>query len=206
MSRRRRAGGLAAALGLIALGGAAWHGWPGPLDPTRQVVVFLGDSITSGEGIPPEAAFPILLGRALGVPVRNAGVSGDTSGGGLRRLQSDVLVHRPKLVVVVLGVNDVVDYHQPPAETLGNLRQIARRLRKDGAGVVLVHIRLAEFGSEVYREGFREIARRERAWLVEDFFAGVYPRFTPDGLHPSREGHARLATRLEPLLREILAR
>jgi lysophospholipase L1-like esterase len=86
-----------------------------------------------------------------------------------------------------------------------NVRAIVRRLREDGAGVLLVHFRMGTFGGDALA-GYRDIARDERVWLVEDFLEGVVPDLTTDGLHPNGEGHARLAARLEPILREILAR
>lgn len=190
---------------------AAYSWWAGrastppALDPTRQAVVFLGDSITSGFGLPLEVTFPHRLGVALGIDARNAGITGDTTAGGLRRLETDVLPFRPKLVVVELGANDALR-RLPREETLGNLRAIVRRLREDGAGVLLLHARLAELGRDRYREAFREIAEQERAWLLEDFLDGVVPGLTTDGLHPTEQGHARLAARLEPVLRDILNR
>jgi lysophospholipase L1-like esterase len=197
------------AVTLVVLAVAWWRDGatppPPPLDGTRDTVVFLGDSITSGHGLPLEVTFVSRLGAALGVPVRNAGVSGDQSAGGLARLERDVLGHRPKLVVVELGANDVFR-RVPRTETLGNLRAIVRRLRDGGAGVLLVHIGIGPLSGGDYLEGFRAIAREEGAWLVEDFLGGVVPGYSADGLHPNEEGHARLAAKLEPVLREILGR
>jgi lysophospholipase L1-like esterase len=198
-----------AAVALLVLAVAWWRGGaprtPLPLDAARDTVVFLGDSITSGHGLPLEVTFPSRLGATLGVPVRNAGISGDRTAGGLARLERDVLDHRPKLVVVELGANDVFR-RVSRAETLGNLRAIARRLREDGAGVVLVHVGVGPLSGGDYLEGFRAIAREEGTWLVEDFLGGVVPAYSTDGLHPTGEGHARLAAKLEPVLREILGR
>jgi acyl-CoA thioesterase I len=209
MAQLRRPVALAAVLALAALTAyairpAGRHA-PPTLDPARDTVVFLGDSITSGHGLPLDVTFPLRLGASLGVPVRNAGISGDLTAGGLRRLDTDVLAHRPKLVVVELGVNDAFR-RTPPQETLANLRAIVRRVREDGGGVLLLHISLSALGGDVYRDGVRAIAETEGAWLLEDFLAGVVPALTTDGLHPTEEGHARLAARLEPLLRQILAR
>jgi len=207
---RRRPAILLGLVALAALGVAYWAARGGkttlpPLDPGRETIVFLGDSITSGHGLPLPLTFPHRLGEALGVSVRNAGISGDVTAGGLARLESDVLVHRPKLVVVELGVNDVFR-RVPREETLGNLRAIVRRVREDGAGVVLVHIGVSLLGRGDYRDGFRALAREEGAWLVENFLDGVVPTYSTDGLHPNEEGHARLAAKLEPVLREILGR
>jgi acyl-CoA thioesterase-1 len=181
---------------------------PPPLDPGRDLVVFLGDSITGGHGLPLESTFPHRLGVALGIPARNAGISGDTTAGALRRLERDVLAHQPKLTLVELGANDAFR-RVPAAETLANLRAIVRRLREGRSGVILVHVRLtalAGLSADPLLDGLREIARDESAELVEDFLDGVVPGLTTDGLHPTAEGHARLATRLEPILRKTLNR
>jgi len=193
--------------------GAAWALWPRALDRSagtgaRSVgptVVFLGNSITSGHRLSVDAAFPHRLGQALGVPVVNAGISGDTTEGGLSRLERDVLAHRPRLVVVELGVNDMFG-RWPRERTVANLQTITQRIRTQGAGVILVHIALPGVAGDGHRRHLREIARAEGAILVEDFLAGVVPGRTYDGLHPDERGHALLAERLLPVLREALGR
>jgi len=196
---------------LIATGWAAWHravrgpSGAGAPPPAGETVVFLGDSITSGHRLSQDMAFPHRLGQALGVPVVNAGISGDTTEGGLSRLERDVLVHRPRLVVVELGVNDMFG-GQPRERTIGKLRTITQRIRAQGAGVILVHISLPNVPGDGYREPLREIARTEGATLVEDFLGGVAPGHTYDGLHPDAEGQAMLAERLLPALRRALGR
>jgi lysophospholipase L1-like esterase len=99
-------------------------------------------------------------------------------------------------VVVELGVNDEVDHRRPAEETLATLERITRRLRKNGAAVVVVDTPFGDFDRDVYRQGFRDIARRQRVRLVEHFYDGIVPSLTVDGLHPSAEGHALLAQRL----------
>jgi acyl-CoA thioesterase-1 len=200
---RRHRGQLATGT-LCLLVAAACLACSGTDDSSRKAVVFLGNSITAGDGVAPEATFCHRLGVALGIPVRNAGVSGDTTTGALRRLDRDVLAHQPRVVVVELGVNDEVEYHRPARETLGTLERIARRLRRKDIAVVLVYTPFGDFDHAIYREGLRDIARRERVRLVEDFYEGIVPALTVDGLHPSPEGHALLAQRLEPILRELL--
>jgi acyl-CoA thioesterase-1 len=211
---RRAAPRRVVVLALLLAAGAAIIWWPRgrpalpPLDPGRDLVVFLGDSITGGHGLALEATFAHRLGAALGIPVRNAGISGDTTAGALARLERDVLAHRPKLTLVELGANDAFR-RVPAAETLANLRDIVRRLRQAESGVIVLHVRMTALpglSADPYREGFRAIARDEGAALFEDFLDGVVPGLTNDGLHPTAEGHARLAARLEPLLRKTLAR
>jgi acyl-CoA thioesterase-1 len=200
-------------LGLVALlvVAAIWALWPrtsprpdqGGVPPAAGPIVFLGDSITSGHRLPADVAFPHRLGQALGVPVVNAGISGDTTAGGLARLDQEVLAHRPRLVVVELGVNDAFG-RRPPETVVANLRMITRRIRAQGAAVVLVHIAIPGVAGDGYRSELRAIARAEGAVLVEDFLAGVVPARTYDGLHPNEEGQAILAERLVPVLRRAL--
>jgi acyl-CoA thioesterase-1 len=168
-------------------------------------VVFLGDSITHGHRLSADMAFPHRMGQALGIRVVNAGISGDTTEGGLLRLDRDVLAHRPRLVVVELGVNDVLG-QWPRERTVANLRTITQRIRSQGAGVILVHISLPSVGGDGHRRHLREIARAEGATLVEDFLDGVVPGHTYDGLHPDAEGQAILAERLLPVVRQALGR
>jgi acyl-CoA thioesterase-1 len=200
-------------LGLVALVvvAAVWALWPrtaprsdrASAPPIGRTVVFLGDSITSGHRLPADVAFPHRLGQALGVPVVNAGISGDTTEGGLARLDRDVLAHRPRLVVVELGVNDAFG-RRPSEAVVANLRTITQRIRAQGAAVVLLHIAIPGVAGDGYRGELRDIARAEGAALVEDFLAGVVPARTYDGLHPDEEGQAILAERLLPVLRRTL--
>ena len=198
-------------VGVLVLG-TVWALWPRPArrlpasgGSAGTTVVFLGDSITHGHRLPQEAAFPHRLGQALGVRTVNAGISGDTTDGGLRRIERDVLAHRPQVVVVELGVNDA--FRQTPREaTVANLRAITQRIRAQGAVVVLLHTAVPHVAGDGNRQELRKIARAEDATLVEDFLQGVVPAHTYDGLHPDEEGQAMLAERLLPVLRQALGR
>jgi acyl-CoA thioesterase-1 len=197
----------------IVLLGAVWAMWPRPAPgppatgarPGGPTIVFLGDSITSGHRLSSSLAFPSLVGRTLGVRAINAGISGDTTDGGLARIEQDVLAHQPRLVVVELGVNDA--FGQRPREaTVANLRAITQRIRAQGAAVVLLHTSVPGLAGDGNRRDLREIARTEGATVVEDFLLGVVPTHTYDGLHPNEQGQAMLAERLLPVLREALGR
>ena len=196
----------------IVLLGAVWALWPRPprkapasTIPADAPVVFLGDSITHGHRLSSSLAFPSLLGRSLGARTINAGISGDTTDGGLARLERDVLAHHPRLVVVELGVNDAFG-QRPPEKVVANLRTITQRIRAQGAAVVLLHTPVPGMAGDGNRRELREIARSEGATLVEDFLLGVVPAHTYDGLHPNEQGQAMLAERLAPILREALGR
>lgn len=119
-------------------------------------VVFLGDSLTAGLGLGEEEAYPALVGRLLaqrGIPVRivNAGVSGDTSAGGLARVDW-VLSLQPEILVVALGANDGLR-GQPVDSIAANLREIVRRARAAGSRVVLAGMKMPpNYGPEYTRD------------------------------------------------------
>jgi len=179
-------------------------------------IVFLGDSLSAGYGVAAQDAFPALVERLLreqgqAVEVVNAGVSGDTSAGGLARL-AWVLKTDPDVLVVELGANDALR-GQPLAGIESNLREIVRGAREHGAKVLLVGMDIPTSYGPSYTRGFAELyerlAREEGVAILPRFIreVGLDPRLMqPDGLHPTEEGHRRLADQLVPALRPLLPR
>lgn len=177
-------------------------------------VVFLGDSIAAGLHLDPSQAFPAVLQRRLaaaGRPFRlvNAGVSGGTTAGGVTRLDW-VLGQGPRVVVVELGANDGFR-GVPPEEVEANLREIVRRSRDAGARVLLLGVRLPPNYGEDYVARFEEVyarvARDAGAEFLPYFMEGVagHPEMNlPDGIHPTPEGHERLARNVEETLAALL--
>jgi len=177
-------------------------------------VVFLGDSLTAGYGLGEEQAFPALLEERLaarGLPVRvvNAGVSGDTSAGGLARLDW-VLAARPDVLVVELGANDGLR-GLDLAATEANLRAIVERGRQAGARVLLVGMRLPPNYGPEYADAFEalfpRLADELDVPLVPFLLAGVggEPELNlADGIHPNAEGHRRVAAVVEPYLEPLV--
>jgi acyl-CoA thioesterase-1 len=200
---------LAGLLMLVALGAA-------PTSVAAGVIAVLGDSLTAGFGVAKDEAFPALLQARLqreGYDYRvvNAGVSGDTSAGGLRRVDW-ILKAKPDLVVVALGGNDGLR-GQSPAALRVNLESIITRLRGAGAQVLLAGMRMPpNYGAEYTKEFaavFPEVARRTGVAFMPFLLDGVaaQPRLLqPDGIHPSAAGHQIIADRLWPHLRPLLRR
>lgn len=182
-------------------------------------IVFLGDSLSAGFGLAEEEAFPALVGeelarRGLAVRVINAGVSGDTTAGGLERL-AWLLAQRPRLVVVELGANDGLR-GQPVEAIEANLREIVRRSREAGAVVALCGMRMPPSYGRDYASAFEAIyprlARELELPLLPFLLEGVAARpelNLPDGIHPNPAGHQLVARTvadfLEPLIRELEA-
>ena len=188
-----------------------------PVQETEDgpLVVFLGDSLTAGLGLAEEQAFPALVRERLveeGVPVRvvNAGVSGDTSAGGLRRLEW-VLRQKPDVVVVGLGANDGLRGLSLEA-TEANLEDIVRRAKGAGARVVVLGMRIPPNYGPEYAAGFEgiysRVARELGVPLVPFLLEGVGGEAElnlGDGIHPNAEGHRRVAENVLPLVRAALA-
>jgi acyl-CoA thioesterase-1 len=186
-----------------------------PAAPTEgPLVVFLGDSLTAGYGLDVEQAFPALVGAALvaeGRPVRvvNAGVSGDTSAGGLARLDW-LLRQRPDVLVVGLGANDGLR-GQPPETTEANLVEIVRRARKAGAKVLLLGMKIPPSYGPQYARQFERLYERVAdatdvplmPFLLVDVAARPELNLS-DGIHPNAEGHRIVAGNLTPYVRELV--
>lgn len=183
----------------------------------RPVVVFLGDSLTAGLSLEEDQAFPAVAGELLaaeGLPVevRNAGVSGDTSAGGLARLDWQ-LRQRPDFLFLCLGANDGLR-GQPVAGIEANLREIIERSRAAGVDVVLAGIRMPPNYGPEYAEQFEAIYPRLAAAydlpFVPFLLEGVAAEATlnlPDGIHPNPEGHRiigrTVADALAPRIRAL---
>ena len=180
----------------------------------EPVIVALGDSLTAGFGVLPDDAYPALLEERLrregyAYRVVNAGVSGDTTAGGLRRVDW-VLRSRPSIVIVALGANDGLR-HQSVAAMRDNLLAIVRRLRAAGASVLLVGMRVPpNYGDEygrAFSAVFPDVARVTGVPLAPFLLDGVAgePRLNqPDGIHPTAEGQRLIADRLWPYLKPLL--
>lgn len=172
----------------------------------RRTVVFLGDSLTAGLGLPMDQTFPSLIEARLRAEHRlwkvvNAGVSGDTTAGGLARLDW-IYKQKVDVLVVALGANDGLR-GIPVEQTERNLRAILRRARKKGSRVLLVGIRLPDnFGPQAqarFAAIYPRLAAEFRVALVPFLLEGVAmePGLNQaDGIHPNAAGAHKVADHL----------
>ncbi|HEX5777165.1 MAG TPA: arylesterase [Caulobacteraceae bacterium] len=186
-----------------------------PAWAAAPVVTLLGDSITAGWGLPKSASLPARLEaelRRLGkaATVRGAGVSGDTTSGGLKRI--DFSVRKDTAVcVVALGGNDLL-MGEEPRVVRANLQRIIRKLQARGVTVVLAGMRAPEqLGGAYAREFnavFRELARTKGVISYPnllDGVAGIRSLNQRDGIHPNAAGVKVIARRLAPVVARALA-
>jgi len=178
-------------------------------------VVALGDSLTAGYQLAPGMGFPAQLERALradGLEVRviDAGVSGDTTSGGLSRLDWSV-GPEADAVIVALGGNDALR-GLPPETTRANLAAILDRLRERGLPVLLAGMlappNLGEDYGEAFRGVFEELGAEADVYypfLLEGVAAD--PALNqPDGIHPTEEGIAVMVENILPRVKELVSR
>lgn len=181
-----------------------------------KVVTMLGDSITAGYGLPAGSALPAQLRlqlKRLGVAaqVRGAGVSGDTTAGGLARVDFSVRKDTD-LVIVALGANDLLQ-GQDPKRTRANLDSILKKLKARNIPIVLAGIAAPTEIGGGYARDFNAIwpalARTHGVTLYPNLIDGVArnPALNqPDGIHPNARGAAIIAARLAPVVAKALRR
>ena len=189
---------------------------PAPEKTLPKIVAF-GDSLTAGYGLQPAQSYPALLQQKLDADgfryeVVNAGVSGDTSAGGLRRIDWSLEEGDVRFVILELGANDFLRL-QPVAETKKNLSQIIERSKARGARVLLAGIYTttnagAEYQSQIH-EAFQSLSKEHGVPLIPFLLEGVAGRAElnqNDGIHPNAEGTKIVADNvyrhLKPLLEE----
>ena len=177
-------------------------------------ILALGDSITAGLGLARDQSLPVRLEMALkaeGIKARviNAGVSGDTSAGGLARLDWS-LAEKPVAALVGLGANDMLR-GLPPAVTKANLKAIIRRLKQANVKVLLLGMRaLPNLGAEyvtAFERVFPELAAEENVPLYPFLLEGVATMVDlnqGDQIHPNAQGVDRIVTGVLPYVKRLL--
>lgn len=186
--------------------------WPSPYAKVRNLdsrganIVAFGDSLTAGYGAQPGEDYPARLAALIGAPVINAGVSGDTTGSALARLDADVLARDPRIVLVGLGGNDFLGV-VGIATTEANLREIVRKIEGAGAMVVLLGFRFPSLTAN-YEAMYERIAKEERCLLVPRLLRGILndSSLKSDAIHPNARGYQLMAERLATPCKKLIAR
>lgn len=177
-------------------------------------ILALGDSLTAGFGLPPAEGFTtqlaaVLKSQAVPADIINGGVSGDTSAGGLARLDW-AMGDRPDFVLVELGANDALRGIDPKV-TYANLDAILAKLKASGVKVLLIGMRAPANWGRAYEQDFDAIypklAAKYGVILYPFFLDGVAldPKLNQaDGLHPNAQGVAVIVARLAPYVTRLL--
>lgn len=185
-----------------------------PAADDRPVIVAFGDSLTAGHGLDPGLSYADFLQKELdrqGLRFRvvNQGISGDTTDGGVSRMDAAVSL-RPRVVILELGANDGLR-GLPLEVSRANLAEMIGAFQKSGAKVLLCGMTLPRNYGPDYIRGFEKVfsdlAKEKKTALVPFFLQGVAtnPKLMQgDGLHPTAEGSRRVAANVLPYLMPLL--
>jgi len=186
-----------------------------PINKTRNILV-LGDSLTAGYGIVLEKSWVHLLEAQIrknvdeNYRVINAGISGDTTGGGLARLSQALKQHSPEILVVELGGNDGLRGY--PVKTIRtNLSKIIQMGKSAKAQVILAGIQIPPNYGQRYTSSFAqvypELASQESVPLIPFILDGVALKeewMQNDGIHPNEDGQEQIMQNVLQVLNKIL--
>jgi acyl-CoA thioesterase I len=190
---------------------------PANATPTADVpkIVAFGDSLTAGYGLQPQESYPSLLQKMLDADgfryeVVNAGVSGDTSAGGVRRIDWSLDAGGVRFLILELGANDFLR-GQPVAETRKNLAQIIERAKSRNVRVLLAGMLTTSESGRGYEyeisEAFKSLAKEHQVTLIPFFLEGVAGRDElnqQDRVHPNAEGTRIVAATVYRHLKPVL--
>jgi acyl-CoA thioesterase I len=184
-------------------------------EQTLPKIVAFGDSLTAGYGLSPKESYPSLLQQKLDADgfkyeVVNAGVSGDTSAGGLRRIDWTLDAGQVRFVIIELGANDFLR-GQPVAETRRNIAGIIERSRARGAQILLAGMYTTTDAGRDYEEqihdAFQTLAKDYGVTLIPFFLEGVAGKDElnqDDHIHPNVEGTKIVADTVYKYLKPLL--
>lgn len=182
----------------------------------RYTIVMLGDSLTAGFGLAAKDALPeqigvVLAGKGYDFEIVNAGVSGDTSAGGLARYDWSVASAKPDMLILALGANDFLN-GIPAAKARANLSAIITRAQDAGMTVLLAGVSaggIAQNDPSIgeYAAIYPDLAVEFNVPLYDDILRGVRNDFAMmqlDGLHPTRAGVQRIAGAMSKFIEPYL--
>ena len=183
---------------------------------STKVILFFGDSLTAGYGLSPEEAFPAWVEKDLSregkkVSVVNAGLSGETSAGGLTRIDW-ILRQHIDVFILELGANDGLR-GLPLDQTRNNLQAIINKVKTKYPKVrivlagMMVPPNMGKEYSAAFQNLYKELAQKNKAVLIPfllEGVAGIEKLNQADGIHPNAEGHRIVAKNVEKVIKPIL--
>lgn len=167
-----------------------------------DVIVAFGDSLTFGTGASEAESYPAVLAQLIARKVVRAGVPGEVTEGGLARVQEVIDEHKPKLMIVCLGGNDMLR-KVDETQTKANLRTLIKTIQAQGISVVLVGVpkpALVTRAPPFYEEIAKEFGLPYEGKIVTDVL--YTPEQKSDSIHPNAKGYRRMAEALAALLKK----
>jgi len=167
-----------------------------------DVILAFGDSLTHGTGAKAEESYPVILGQLIGRTVVRAGVPGEQTAGGLARLPDVLDEHRPKLVIVCLGGNDMLR-KGTPANIEVNLREILKTIKARGLDALLIGVpppAVITRPPDFYSKLAKEFGIPYEGDIVTSVL--YKPDLKSDPIHPNAAGYRKMAEAVAELLRD----
>ena len=193
---------IAALLLSLALAGCGGEDVALPKLAPDDVILAFGDSLTHGTGAKPEQSYPAVLETRIGRRVVNAGVPGEITENGLKRLPRVLEQTNPKLVLLCLGGNDMLR-KKGMANAEKNLREMIRIIRGHGAAVVMLGVPepgLFLSTADFYERVAADLGVPIESEIIPDLLGDN--EYKSDAIHPNAKGYARIAEAVEALLRK----
>lgn len=169
----------------------------------KNIIAF-GDSLVFGVGADKYKDFVSLLSVKANVPIINAGKSGDTTATALGRLKQDVLDKDPKVVIIILGGNDILR-RVPKQETLKNIRNIVTQIQSTGAAVILGGIDSGYIIGNLSAD-YEDVAKELKTSFVPDILGGIISKkdLMYDTIHPNSKGYEIMSEKFKHPLEELV--
>lgn len=172
------------------------------LKPLKQdaIILAFGDSLTYGTGAKPKKSYPAQLEQLIQRKVINAGIPGEISKKGLRRLPALLNTHQPDLVILCHGANDILR-KMDLARTKTNLQKMIDLIKQNEAQLVLLAV--PEFSLFLSPAPFyEELAMENKIPLLNDTLSGILlkPALKSDQIHPNADGYLIMASRIQALI------
>ena len=189
---------------------------PANANNAQKTILAFGDSLTLGYGLSPQDSFPVQLERKLreqgyDITVINAGVAGETTSGGVTRLEWTLEQKKPDFVILELGGNDILRAIDPEV-TYNNLHKMMEILKKNKNPVLLAGMKSAPNMGEklerTYSAIYKNLAKNYDAVYYPFFLEGIFPRsglLQNGGLHPNAKGVSVVVYNILPSVKELLA-
>ena len=167
-------------------------------------IVAYGDSLVEGYGVNEGEAFSYVLSERIGEEIINLGESGNTTVDGLTRIR-ELESYEPRLVIILLGGNDSIK-KLPPEQTFDNLSTLIETLHAKNTAVLLVGITGGFNYAKTYEKEFEKLAKEQGVAYVPNILKGLIGKreFMYDTIHPNKEGHIKMANKIEPELQKLL--
>ncbi len=169
---------------------------------TTDVVLAFGDSLTYGTGAKAEDSYPVVLGQLIGRTVVRSGVPGEQTAGGLARLPEVLDEHKPRLVIVCLGGNDMLR-KGTPANIEANLRKMLAEIKSRGIDAMLIGVPTPTLISRP-PDFYFNLAKEFRIPYEGDIITSVLYKsdLKSDPIHPNAAGYRKVAEAVAELMRD----